>query len=248
MHKEIVNELKEIRIILAKLIGSSEMPVEQQFSIEALNKAAKEYQKLAIQRGEWILEREIAMCIPGAQWNCGKTIREEFGFTNFFKRGKSYYYNKNDLIALGKELKERNIILSRYIELKADQINFQKKIESIANNPKKGKGRPYLISKDLKDITTSAPPTPAADLIREDLKQLKEQFFQQKLSEYVDVYNGTHAMLKRAYYFEKYLNPEMRKKSNKWCEDFNYANTALQIVTKKKEVFIPVKDEDMIQL
>jgi hypothetical protein len=50
------------------------------------------------------------------------------------------------------------------------------------------------------------------------------------------------------YWFEKYLEPELRKRCRKWCENFNYANHALQEVTKKKEKFIPVKEDDMIQL
>jgi hypothetical protein len=50
------------------------------------------------------------------------------------------------------------------------------------------------------------------------------------------------------YYFEKYIDPTIKKNARKWCEDFNYANHALQLITKKKEAFVPVKDEDIIEL
>lgn len=50
------------------------------------------------------------------------------------------------------------------------------------------------------------------------------------------------------YWFEKYLEPGLKKRCKKWCEDFNYANHAIEEVTKKKETFIPVQEEDMIQL
>ena len=55
-------------------------------------------------------------------------------------------------------------------------------------------------------------------------------------------------MTKFIYHFEKYLEPVLKRRCKKWCDDFNYANHSLEEVTKKKEKFIPVKDEDMIQL
>jgi hypothetical protein len=42
MDAQILNEIKEIRKLLAKLIGTSELPPKEQFSIEALNKTALE--------------------------------------------------------------------------------------------------------------------------------------------------------------------------------------------------------------
>jgi 2-keto-4-pentenoate hydratase/2-oxohepta-3-ene-1,7-dioic acid hydratase in catechol pathway len=89
---------------------------------------------------------------------------------------------------------------------------------------------------------------PEASVIREDIKRLKEEFFQYKLSDYIDIYKDNYAMTKFIYHFEKYLEPGLKRRCKKWCDDFNYANHALEEVTKKKEKFIPVKDEDMIQL
>ena len=46
MQKQILTELKELKTLIAKVIGTSDLPVEQQFSIEAIDKAAKEFQKM----------------------------------------------------------------------------------------------------------------------------------------------------------------------------------------------------------
>ena len=44
-------------------------------------------------------------------------------------------------------------------------------------------------------------------------------------------------MLKYIYHFEKYLEPGLKNRCRKWCEDFNYANHALELITGKKEKF-----------
>ena len=59
METQILKEIKEIRKLLSKLTGTSELPVKQQFSSEALDKAAKEFKRLSIERGEWITENEL---------------------------------------------------------------------------------------------------------------------------------------------------------------------------------------------
>lgn len=41
--QQILKEIKELKFLLAKVIGSSELPVKEQFSGEALTKAAKEF-------------------------------------------------------------------------------------------------------------------------------------------------------------------------------------------------------------
>lgn len=249
MQKELLAEVKELKTLIAKLIGTSDLPTTEQFSKEALDKAAKQFQKLSIERGEWVEDSNIDKCIKHAPYRAGTFIRQEFGFSNFFKRGQTYYYNKKDLVALGKELKERNVDLGRYMEYMEDQAKFKKYLESTNENGKgKRKIKAFQLPYDLKDITSSPAKAPSADIIKEDLVRLKEEFFQFNLSEYVDIYRGNHAMMKFIYHFEKYLEPELKKKCKRWCENFNYANQALELVTKKKEVFVPVKEEDMIQL
>jgi hypothetical protein len=248
MQNKILQELEEIKDLLAKLTGTADLRPTERFSIEAIDKAAKEFQNLSIAREEWIHEHSISKYLKNAPYNYGgKFIREKLGFTNYFKRGNTHYYFKNDLIALSKELISRNVNLKRYCELLEDRAKFQKYVLDAADN-KKGKKKKFNIPIGAKNITTSPPPAPSADIIKEDIKTLKEEFYQNNLSEYIDIYNNNHAMVKFEYHFQKYLKPDIKKRSFKWCENFNYANSALGLVTKKKEKFIPIKDDDMIQL
>lgn len=92
------------------------------------------------------------------------------------------------------------------------------------------------------------PKAPSPDVIREDIKRLKEEFFRDSLAEDINIYKESHAMVKFEYHFDKYIKPEIKKQCRKWCENFNYANHALRLVTNKTEKFIPVKDDGMIQL
>lgn len=249
MEKEILLEIKQLKAAISKLIGTADLPAKEQFSTEALDKAAKQFQKLSIERGEWVEEYNIDRYIKNARYRAGAFIRQEFGFSNYFKRGQTYYYNKRELMALAKELKARNVDLGRYMEYIEDQAKFKKYLESAGENNKgKRKKKTFQLPYDLKDIFTSPAKAPSPDLIREDLKRLKEEFFQYNLSDYIDVYKGNHAMMKFIYHYEKYLDPELKKRCKRWCENFNYANHALELVTKKKEVFVPVKEDDMIQL
>jgi hypothetical protein len=249
MQKSILSEIREIKTLLSKLIGTSDLPSTEQFSRQALDKVAKQFQKLSIERDEWIEESNICKYIKNADHRTGAFIRQEFVFSNYFKLGRTYYYNKKDLIALGKELKARNVDLGRYMEYRADQAKFKKYIETInQTNKGKKKRKSFDLPYDLKDITTSGVKAPSVDIINQDLARLKEEFFQYSLADYVDIYNGNHAMMKYIYHFEKYLEQELKKKCRRWCDNFNYANHALEMITKKKEVFIPVKEEDMIQL
>jgi hypothetical protein len=248
MEKQILLEIKELKLIISKLIGTSELPMKEQFSKQALNKAAKQFEKLSIERGDWVKDYNISKYIKNAPYRAGALIRQEFGFSNYFKRGQSYYYNKQDLIALGKELNERNVDLGRYMEYLEDQVKFNKYLEIADGNGKgKRKQKAFQLLYNLKDITTSPTKAPSPDVIREDLKG-SERNFQYNLSDYIDIYEGNHAMMKFVYHFEKYMEPELKKRCKRWCENFNYANHALELVTKKKEVFVPVKEEDMIQL
>jgi len=54
-------------------------------------------------------------------------------------------------------------------------------------------------------------------------------------------------MLKHVYFFQKYLEPGLKRRCQKWCEDFNYANHALELITGKKEKFV-VTDPASIEL
>ena len=249
MEKELLSQIKELKAIIAQLVGTSDLPLKERFSKEALAKAAKEFQNLSIERGEWVKDYDISKHIRNAGYRAGAFIRTEFAFSNYFKKGRVYYYNRKDLMALGKELKQRNVDLSRYIELKEDQAKFKKYLAvALDNNKQNTKRKSFNIPEYVRDIITSSPKAPSPDIIRQNIKALKEEFFQLKLEDYVDIYKNNYGMMKYAYHFEKYLAPELKRKSKKWCEDFNYANHALELITKKRETFIPIKEDDMIQL
>jgi hypothetical protein len=249
MQSQITTELKELKLLLSKLIGSSDLPSKEQFSPQIIDKAAREFKKLSIARGEWITEGELYKYFKDAHYGSGKFIRDKFGFSNYFKQGKTTYYNKTDIVALSKELKQRNVNLTRYMELKQDQENFKKKLADAVSNKKASKlKKSYQLPDDLYDIDTSEPPRPSVELVKEDIKRLEEEFFQHKLGDHVDIYKSNYAMVKFEYSFSKYLNNEIKQRCRKWCENFNYANHALELLTNKKVSFIPIKEEGMIQL
>ncbi len=247
--EKILAELQALKTLIAKLIGTPDLKGENQFSIEAIEKASKEFRKLSIARGEWVESSDIKKYIKTAPYNGGNFLRDEFEFTNCFKRGSTYYYNKQDLIALGLKLKERNVDLGRYMELKADKDKFEKYVAGILNpDVKNTKRKRFKLPEYLKDITTSPATPPDPEVIRAELKKLKDEFFEHKLSEYIDIYKGNYAMAKDFYRFKKYLNPELTRKIYRWIEDFNLANQVIEELTKKKEKFIPIPEEKMIRL
>jgi hypothetical protein len=250
MQKQILEELQTLRLLFSKLIGTSHQLGESQFSVEALDKAAKEFQKLSIQRGEWVDDYGIQKYIKTAPYSgTGKFIRTTFGFSNYMQKGRAYYYNKQSLIDLGKELKLRDINLERYMEYLSSKAEFQKNLANIASKKKQAKSKKsYHIPNGLRDIATSPPKMPSSDFIKEDLSNLKKEFFEHSLSEYIDIYESGYAMLKHIYPFSKYLDPKLLSRCRKWCNNYNYANHALQEVAAEKDTFIPVKEEDMIQL
>ena len=143
MEDKIFSEIKQIRKLLSELVGTTDLPMTQKFSKEAISKAAKEFRKLSIERGQWVPSDEIQKIIKHAPWYSAKIIIEKFEFTNYFKRGSTYYFNKKDLIELNKELKKRNINLAKYCELLNDKEKFQKYINGIIL-PKGSKTRKHF--------------------------------------------------------------------------------------------------------
>ena len=130
MEDQILKEIKELRSLLSQLIGTSDLPTKEKFSKEAITRARAEFNKLSVERGEWIPEHSISSIIKKAPYTPGKFIIEKFGFTNYFTRGRTLYFNRKDLVALKDELKKRNINLGRYIELVEDQEKFKKYLET----------------------------------------------------------------------------------------------------------------------
>lgn len=221
---EILSEVKALRKLIAKIIGTSDLPQAKQFSKSAIEKAAAEFQSMQIERGEWVNQYDIHKVIRNFPYAGTKFLIDELKFQNYFRRGQRYYFNRKDLIALGKELKERNLNLGRYLELKSDKAKFDVYIAKIISNPKK---LPYVLAEDMKDVSTSNPPRPSVKLIREHLNALKKDFEEYKMSEYIDVYNDSYAMLKDYYRFRKYVDSDLKRRITKWKDDFNTANQLL---------------------
>jgi hypothetical protein len=155
-------------------------------------------------------------------------IINEFGFSNYFKQGKTVFLNRKDLVALSKELKDRNVNLGRYIEFKQSYENFKKKVAAASIQKKATKkSKSYQVPDAVKDIETSATPMPSIDLVKDDIKKLKEEFVQGKLGEYIDIYRDSYAMMKTDYMFLRYRDKVLGARCRKWCDNFNYANHAL---------------------
>jgi len=231
METQILSEIKEIKKLLSKVIGTSELPTRQRFSKDAIAKAAKEFRLLEMKRGEWIIDSDISKIIKNAPWHCGKFIIENFEFTKYFTYRRSLYFNRKDLIALKNELKKRNINLERYADLVAEKEKFNKKVEEIKKVSVKGKR--FRIPEELKDIelTTCAPPD--IEIVKNHIKVLKKKYDEENLSDYIELYN-TWAYLKVRYHFTRYVDQEKLKICKKWCNDFNYANEALREIIKTK--------------
>lgn len=248
MEQQILIELQEIRSLLAIVVGTAEQPKEKQFSMEALEKAAIAFQKMTIERGDWITESDLPRHLGPCPWRPGAFIREAFSFDHYIKKGHDYLYFKKDIAALGAELKARNIDLKRYKEFLDDKAAFDKKVAAVAGPPKKAKeSKRFKIPPGLKNITTSEIPKPDPERIRQDLSTLKSEFKEGKYENYIDIYKGTYAMLKSMYRFQKYLDSGVKRRCQKWCENFNYANHALELITGKKYKF-PVDNQAVIEL
>lgn len=231
MENQILEELKKLNLVLSKVIGSSELPEASRFSKKAIDKAAKEFQKLAIQRGEWVKNEHISKYIKNAPYYSAKFIVEDLKFKNYFKRGNEYYLNKEDLIKLGKELKERDVNLKRYLELKSDQQKFNQYLEKVLKNPSK---IPYKLPADIKDVTTSNPPRPLVSQIRDHIKQLKKEFEEREYGKYIDIYRDSYAMFKDFYRYRSYLDKDLYRGLSKWKDDFNLANSLVHEFGRKR--------------
>lgn len=129
MEEQILSEIKEMRRILAYFMGTSELPLEDQFSIEALDNLAKEMQKLQRESGRWLKTHELSEYFPGCWDGLGKFIREELKFSDYFTHKGAIYYNKASILRLTRELKSRNIDLGTYMQLKKKENQLKEKIK-----------------------------------------------------------------------------------------------------------------------
>jgi len=227
---------QQIRRLLSKLIGTSDLPATERFSKDAILKAAKDFQKLSIERGEWLPDDKIDSIIRTAHYRPGKFLIEKLGFTNYFKWGRELYFNRKDLIALNKELKERKINLDKYSTLVFEKDKFDELIKSI-KLPKGTKTKKhYKIPEGLQNIADKPFSSEAEELARKEIKELLVEYEKFDLSEYIELYEGkTQAYFRYTYTFERYIKPETRKYCKDWTFKFNYANAALRRMLEIKK-------------
>jgi|SRR5450432_1256082 len=247
MQKEILQEIRDLRLMLSKIMGLENETPDKKYSEESVVNAQKLYLKMSIERGDWVKDTEICRYIKSLPWNPGTFIRKEFEFTNWIKRGHEYLYAKKDLIALGVELAARNIDCKRYKEFLDEKAAFDKRM-AVLEEAKTKKIPTWKIQKGLKNVTTTEIPKPDQEKVRAHLAELKQGFKTNKYALYIDIYKGTHAKMKRVYHYEKYLEPGIKRGCTKWIDDFNYANHALELITGKKEKFKVENNAEGIQL
>ena len=186
-------------------------------------------------RGDWVSSGDVNKVIKHAPYNPSKMLIEEFQFKNYFKRGSTFYFKKKDLIDLNKELKKRNINLETYSDLLQDKEKFQKYIDSISHPEKRKKQRRFKIPEGLENIFSEPYSPPNEDLVRNEINALWVEYEKFSLSEYVDLYyKKTYASFKYIYYWDRYLDPKIKKQSKQWCEKFNYAQAALKKINDIK--------------
>lgn len=226
----IYEEVRQLRYLLAKVVGTQDLPKRDQFSKEAVKKAASEFRKLQTERGEWISEDDISKIIRTAGHRSGRFIIEKFNFRNYFIRGRCYYFSRKDLITLNKELKARKINLRKYMELEEDKEKFHKYLNDLKEGKKR---RPrFKIPENLKDITSEPYNHPPKEKVLTHIDELMKQYELFKLAEFIDIFEESYAMVKHIYFFDRYLEPIKRKQYDKWCFEFNYAQTALKEIKK----------------
>ena len=202
------------------------------FSEVALDSVGADFIRLNEDRLAWVKEDQIAKYIKSAPWNAGVFIRKELGFANWFKLGHEFFYSKKDLICLAEELTKRNIDLKRYKEYTEDSAAFTKKMSALKNRKHKNN---FQIPADLANIRTSEIAIVNPETIHADLARLQKEFEAGKLEGYIDIYRGRHAMLKNFQYLGKYLEPGLKRRCRKWCDEFNYANHALDLLSGKND-------------
>ena len=212
-NNDILREIQDLKAILATVIGTADRVGEDRFSTEAVNEAAKLFKKMSIERGDWVDEDDLPKYLGPCPYNVGTFIRKEFAFTGWAKKGHKYLYSKKDLMALGQELKANNIALKRYYEFLDDKAAFDRK--AARDSAAVTKSKPYAFPKGVKNITTTEIPKPDLEIVRQDLAQLKQAFKDGKFEAYIDIYKGTHAMMKHIYMFQKYLEPGFKRRCQK---------------------------------
>jgi hypothetical protein len=105
-----------------------------------------------------------------------------------------------------------------------DKTKFEKYIESVKISKGRKPGTHFSIPVGLENIFTSKPPAPSIDLVKDHIARLRNEYQENKYSDYIDVYGNNYAVIKFEYLWNQYMNSELKRNIKKWCQEFNYAN------------------------
>jgi hypothetical protein len=247
--QEVLRELRQLKKAVAQLAGTADLPEDQQLSSTVLEKAAKQFHQLQAKRDQWVSASDIGKYIKGAGWWNHKILQEQLGFTAFIKIGRDFYYDKEQLKLLRDELKKRNVLFEQFCKLLESEKLFDSGYRKLKEQVRTNKTKKFFVIPDwLRDISSTPVKLPEKEVVQADIDQLQQEFIAADYKEYIDVYKGTHAMLKFIYPYEKYLEPGLRRKLSHWCDRFNTASKVLTEITGKKHKFIPAPPEDLIEL
>jgi hypothetical protein len=229
----IIETLNEIKHILSRLVGTTQLSKEMQFSEHALDKAAKEFKKLRREDNTWVSEYDIRKYIKTAPYNnTGAFIREEFGFTNFYMKGRSRFYYRKDLINLARELKKRNIDLTRYMQLKAEKVRMEGQPDKyLLRKQKKIKPYGYRIPVGIQNITALPVKKSTLKELRELQETLKQEYQNDNLTEHIEIHSEKFATAHNHFYYG--MNDEIRKKVKRWIRKYN--STGYEIEAREQE-------------
>jgi len=235
MSKKILTEISDIKKILSVLIGSSHIPEPQKFSKVTLDKAAKLFIKLKLVQDQWINSYDLNKYFKGCyRYEVGKFLREEFGFINYYSKGKAFFYNKQDIINLAQELKPRDVDLATFMELRRGQQQLEEKLNNLAvkNRDARVKGKQkksYKIPDDLMNIKLSDYKLPDVSVVELDIKNLMDEFKKGGYKNYIDIYHDS-AFIKYDDNIREYLTGAKGARYRSWCRRFGKARYALKII------------------
>ncbi len=211
--------IAEIKDLLAKLIGTSDLPKEKQFSEKAIEKAAKEFKKLRRENNVWIKTHEIRDYIKDAPYESGKFIRDEFEFKNFYTKGPACYYLKGDIILLAEELKKRKIDLRTYMQMKEKE----KKDDDFSIVKKKNPQGSFKVPDNIINIQPRPKKPKSLEKLTAKLNQLNKEYNELQLSQYIDIIDDIYAFPKLSLRIGD-VPREMGTLIQKWCRKFQTVN------------------------
>lgn len=226
---KIESTLNEIKDLLAKLIGTSDLPKEKQFSEKAIEKATKEFKKLRRENNVWIKTHEIGNHIKDAPYEAGKFIREEFEFKNFHTKGPACYYLKSDIILLAEELKKRKIDLRAYMQMKEKE----KKNSDYNITQKKNPKGAFKIPDNLNNIQPRPEKQKSLKKLMAKLNNIMAEYHKDGLSDYIEI--ADNLALPKSNYSNQKVEITINEKVKKWWPKYNRVQSEIANLEKDSE-------------